>query len=567
MEPRAWERLQDGDPERLGDYRLVGRLGEGGMGIVYVAEDTLGRRVAVKVMRGQYARSPDFLARFKGEVAAARRVRSFCTAPVLGWRVDEGQVYLVTEYVEGPDLRRAVDERGPFSGSNLEALAVGTATALSAIHQAGLVHRDFKPDNVLLSPVAPRVIDFGLARPLDLSTHLTTPGNLVGTPRYMAPEVLTPEQVTAAYDVFAWGGVMVFAATGRPPFDGDSLLELLHRITHDQPVLDGLPKELAKVVAAALAKDPAERPAAWDVLTTLVGAGAGPERTAEIVRMDLDRPRLVVCGPEACAGYAERLTGLLRERGLPVVSAYDAPGAVDRLDGAPALVLLMSPDESEVVSRALSEARRLGVRVFRVLLGGIGPGRARFYDARDGSLPGEAEIAWLRRLNEAPVRPAKAPEAPGDGLERLRRLVAAGDLVGADTLTTSLLLDAAERAEEGWLSDSDAARLTTELLRDVETAWAEGTDDFHGFGVQLDRYWGHQRAGSREDFRELARTLGWDKKLSAKVGTYSQWATRADYLTGFFPTLRNPSRELQNGWYDRWTLTVMAVHHQLRRRL
>jgi hypothetical protein len=302
----------------------------------------------------------------------------------------------------------------------------------------------------------------------------------------------------------------------------------------------------------------------------LVGAGADPGRTAEMVRLDLDWPHIVVCGPEACAGYAERLIGLLRDRGLPVVSAYDTPDTAERLDGAPALVALLSPDESDMVHRALSEARRRGVRVLRILLGGNEPGRDRFYDARDGSLPGEAEIAWLRRLHETPagpVRTPEAPDAPGDGLARLCALTAAGDLVGADTLTTSLLLDAAGRTEKGWLAPSDGARLTTEFLRGVDAAWTRGTDGRHGFGTQLARYWGHQRAGSRADFTELARTLGWTENLSAKAGTYSEWVTRADYLTGFFPTLRNPSRELQNGWYDRWTLTVMAVHHQLRRRL
>ncbi|MEO3809505.1 protein kinase [Sphaerisporangium sp. B11E5] len=565
MEPRAWEPLGDGDPRTLGSYRLLGRLGEGGMGIVYLGEDVHGLKVAIKVVRKEYAASPAFRRRFQAEVEAARRVRSFCTAPVLAWRLDDSRIHLVTEYVDGPDLGRAVDERGPFEGSNLEALAVGTATALAAIHQAGLVHRDFKPENVLLSPVAPRVIDFGLARPLDMTKRLTEPGNIVGTPRYMAPEVLDPARVTTAYDVFAWGGVMVFAATGRPPFDGDSLLHLLHRITHDQPDLDGLPEGLAKVVAAAMAKDPAERPTAWDLLTTLVGPGADPARTAEMVRMDLTRAEIVLCGPQARAEYADRLTRSLREDGLPVRSAYEAPDGDQRLDGAPALVALMTPDEPEPVARALSDARRLGVPVLRVLLAGHEPGHVRFYDARDGSLPGEAEIAWLRRLCETPPRPARA--VPAAGLERLRRLTAAGDLVAADTLTTALLLDAAGRTEEGWMAQSDGARLTTPFLRDIEAAWADGTAGRHGFAAQLGRYWGHQRAGTRTDFTELARALGWTVNLSAKNGTYPQWATRSDYRPGFFPTLRNPSRELQNGWYDRWTLTVMAVHHQLRRRL
>ncbi|MEV0826248.1 serine/threonine protein kinase [Nonomuraea rubra] len=257
--PRA-EPLRPGDPEAIAAYRIAGRLGEGGQGVVYLAQAPDGRPVAVKVLR-ESARGDD---RFAREIAAARRVEPFCVAQVLD-ASPGGRPYIVSEYVEGPSLQQA----GRHHGADLQRLAVSTATALAAIHQAGIVHRDFKPANVLLGRDGPRVIDFGVARAAD--SALTVTSGIVGTPAYMAPEQLAGAYVGPAADVFAWASVMVFAGTGRPPFGDDSLPAVINRILNHEPFLGDLPESLRPIVHACLAKDPAARPAMQDVLLRLLG--------------------------------------------------------------------------------------------------------------------------------------------------------------------------------------------------------------------------------------------------------------------------------------------------------
>ncbi|MEV0660596.1 DUF4389 domain-containing protein [Actinomadura luteofluorescens] len=263
--------LEHDEPRVLGPYRLLGRLGRGGMGTVYLAAEPDGRRVAVKVVNRELAGEPAFLARFRREVTAARRVHRFCTAPVIDAELDQDPPYIVTEYIDGPSLEKAVQDKGPLPGSDLEGLAVGVATALAAIHGAGIVHRDLKPANVLLSSTGPRVIDFGIARALDAADGPTRTGQFVGTPSYIAPEVLRGEPVEQASDVFAWGCVVAYAGTGRPPFQAGSVAETFRRIEHDEPDLTGLDPRLRDVVASALGKDPRDRPTARRLLTLLVG--------------------------------------------------------------------------------------------------------------------------------------------------------------------------------------------------------------------------------------------------------------------------------------------------------
>ncbi|WP_431925987.1 serine/threonine-protein kinase [Nonomuraea jabiensis] len=254
------------DPPAVGPYRLLGRLGVGGQGVVYLGQGPDGRRVAVKVLVDGLADDH----RFAKEIDAARRVEPFCIAQVLDASLG-GRPYIVTEYVEGPSLQQA----GRHFGADLQRLAVATATALAAIHRAGVVHRDFKPANVLLGRDGPRVIDFGIARAAGHS--LTVTSSIVGTPAYMAPEQLAGAPLGPAVDVFAWASVMVFAATGSPPFGNDSLPAVIRRILHDQPYLGDLPGPLRPIVLDCLAKDPAARPAMQDVLLRLIGAPAtGP---------------------------------------------------------------------------------------------------------------------------------------------------------------------------------------------------------------------------------------------------------------------------------------------------
>ncbi|MWA03875.1 protein kinase [Actinomadura sp. LD22] len=271
------EALRPEDPTGLGPYRLVGRLGRGGMGTVYLGEEAAGRRVAVKVINRELAGEAPFRDRFRREVTAARQVRRFCTAPVLDAELDQDPLYVVTEYIDGPSLETAVAERGPLPGSDLEGLAVGVATALAAIHGAGIVHRDLKPANVLLSATGPRVIDFGIARALDAADGPTRTGQFVGTPNYLPPELLRGEPVAPASDVFSWGCVVAYAGTGAPPFAGSTVPEIFYRVAHGEPRLDGLDPGLRDIVAAALDKDPRNRPSVQDLLGRLVGAGQTPD--------------------------------------------------------------------------------------------------------------------------------------------------------------------------------------------------------------------------------------------------------------------------------------------------
>ncbi|WP_436761935.1 ABC transporter substrate-binding protein [Streptosporangium sp. V21-05] len=270
-EPRP---LRPGDPERIGPHRLVGFLGEGGQGVVYLARTPEGERVALKVLHARLSDDAQAKRRFRREADAARRVAPFCTARVLRADVTGDRPYILSEYVDGESLQQVVSREGPRDEYALFRLAVATATALSAIHRAGIVHRDLKPSNVLLGPDGPRVIDFGIARALDAAYSLTT--DLVGTPAYMAPEQFHEQEVGPAGDVFAWAGTMVFAATGRPPFGLGNLAVVMRRILLAEPDMSGVPESLRPLLDAALTKDPRSRPGSADVLDMLLNAAGGP---------------------------------------------------------------------------------------------------------------------------------------------------------------------------------------------------------------------------------------------------------------------------------------------------
>ncbi|MFF4418684.1 protein kinase [Streptosporangium sp. NPDC001559] len=257
------------DPPRLGEFELLGRLGEGGQGIVYLARDPVGQRVAVKVLIRADAEARARLAR---ELAAVESVAPFCTARVLTAVPDGPRPYVVSEFVDGPTLAERVHEHGPLRGGELERLAVGTTTALAAIHAAGVVHRDFKPSNVLLGPDGPRVVDFGIAR-ADGVTTMTS--GLIGTPAYLAPEQLGGAPASPASDVFAWAGTMIFAATGASPFAAASIADVLSRIVTHEPDLSAVPPPLRDSIAAALEKDPSRRPAAGELLSRLIDPVSG----------------------------------------------------------------------------------------------------------------------------------------------------------------------------------------------------------------------------------------------------------------------------------------------------
>jgi eukaryotic-like serine/threonine-protein kinase len=271
--------LEPGDPVRLGRFELLERLGEGGQGVVYLGRGTNPgeERVAVKVLRSTV--DANVLERLARELDAIHQVQPFVTAGVIEASAEGDRRYVVSEFIDGPSLQERVDDRGPVPEGDLQRLAVGTATALTAIHGAGVVHRDFKPANVLLGPDGPRVVDFGIARLTDAATITS---GLIGTPSYVAPEQLAGQRPTSAVDIFAWAVTMIYAATGRLAFGADSVPAVMHRIMYEEPDVSGLPPSLRSVVLECLDKDPARRPKARDLLLQLVDptasrpAAAGP---------------------------------------------------------------------------------------------------------------------------------------------------------------------------------------------------------------------------------------------------------------------------------------------------
>ncbi|WP_431899751.1 protein kinase domain-containing protein [Nonomuraea sp. bgisy101] len=261
------------DPAAVGGHRILGRLGEGGQGIVFLGEGPGGQRVAVKVLQGYLTANAEARERFVREVRIATSVARFCTAQILATGVVGDSPYIVSEYVPGPSLEESVRDAGPRTGAALERLALNTAMALAAIHRAGVLHRDFKPANILLGPDGPVVIDFGIARALDGGlAGMTHQGQFFGTPRYMAPEQFAEAPVGPPADVFAWAMTMVFAANGRPAFITETLPGLLHSIMHEEPDLGVLAGGLRDLVALCLAKDPARRPTAEQLVAHLSGA-------------------------------------------------------------------------------------------------------------------------------------------------------------------------------------------------------------------------------------------------------------------------------------------------------
>jgi serine/threonine protein kinase len=262
------DKLWPGDPRVIGPYRLIGRLGQGGMGDVFLGRSAGGRSVAVKVIRADFAADPEFRTRFRQEVAAARRVNGLYTAPVADADVDGPMPWLATAYVPGPSLATAVERYGPLPAGSVLALAAGLAEGLAAIHAVGLVHRDLKPSNVLLAADGPRVIDFGIAR-FTQSTGITRVGVVVGSPEFMSPEQAMGRVIGPPSDVFSLGAVLAFAATGRTPFDGHEPTELFDQIAFNPPDLAGVPASVRSVIEWCMAKAPRDRPTPQRLLGSL----------------------------------------------------------------------------------------------------------------------------------------------------------------------------------------------------------------------------------------------------------------------------------------------------------
>jgi serine/threonine protein kinase len=271
--------LTDDDPRTIGSYRITNRIGKGGMGTVYLGYGADGKAAAVKVPSVGLAHDSEFRARFRQEVESARLVRGRRVAAVLDADAEADRPWMATEYVEGSSLSDAVHAQGRLEGPLLVGLAAGLAEALVAIHSAGVVHRDLKPSNILLSWDGPKVIDFGIARAMDATRHTRT-GMIVGTMVWMAPEQLRGERAGTPADVFAWGACVAFAGTGRPPFRADRAEAIALKIVQEEPDLADLPAEVAALVRDALAKNPAARPTARDLVSRLGSATGTGSATA-----------------------------------------------------------------------------------------------------------------------------------------------------------------------------------------------------------------------------------------------------------------------------------------------
>ena len=283
--------LQPEDPREIGPYRLLGQLGSGGMGQVFLGMSAGGRPIAVKVIRTELATDPDFRARFRREVAAAQKVSGLFTALVVDADLDSPMPWLATAYVAGPSLTEAVRGHGPLPVRSLLALAAGLAEGLGAIHAAGVVHRDLKPSNVLLAEDGPRVIDFGISEAAEASVAAGA-NVMIGSPGYMSPEQVLGLDIDPASDMFSLGAVLTFAATGQGPFGTGSNAALMYRLVNSPANLGSVPGELRSLVGSCLAKHPGDRPTARELLAEVGAIQPAPGWLAESIMSSFAQDRL-----------------------------------------------------------------------------------------------------------------------------------------------------------------------------------------------------------------------------------------------------------------------------------
>jgi DNA-binding beta-propeller fold protein YncE len=335
--------LQPGDPERVGPYRLIGRLGGGGMGRVFLGRSAGGRQVAVKVIHADLAADPEFRARFRREVDAARKVNGLYTAPLVDADLDGPTPWLATAYVPGPSLADAVAAHGPLPPASVLMLAAGLAESLTAIHAAGVVHRDLKPSTVLLADDGPRVIDFGISPAAEAGTPTRT--GPVGWPGFMSPEQAEGRQVGPPSDVFSLGAVLTFAATGHGPSGAGSTAALRSDVGDGTPALDDVPAEIRALVERCLAKDPSQRPTAKDLLAELADTDVSAGWPPKPVPTEIPWPAETATKTAEIA--AEPTVGHAR----PVTTGLTAPRLSGErlLQARPALVATLAGPEARVV--------------------------------------------------------------------------------------------------------------------------------------------------------------------------------------------------------------------------
>ncbi|MFD5567638.1 bifunctional serine/threonine-protein kinase/ABC transporter substrate-binding protein [Streptomyces cadmiisoli] len=478
------ERLTPFDPARIGGHRLLARLGAGGMGVVYLGRAESGDLGAVKVILPEYADQPEFRARFRREVAAARRVDSPWAVPVTGADPDAVAPWLATAFVPGPSLAEAVAACGPLPVRGVRVLGRMLARALTAVHTAGLVHRDVKPGNVLLAVDGPRLIDFGIARAPE-ETALTSADMVVGTPGFLAPEQARAEPATAASDVFALGCLLAYAATGRPPFGTGAVDALLYRTVHDEPDLDGVPDDLRELLERCLAKDPAARPTA-DELDPALGAeptdGTGADRVAGTAGgTGADRPEhtgedssnspLDWLPDDVVRLIADRSAAMLALPGIEATALDAAPAGSVTVE-PPAPVAQHAPPPRPVARRSFL----LGAGAALLAAGG---GSALWASGRDGGSP-PAGRRWVLGVQADLTGPQ---QAIGMAQERAVRLAVEQFNSREDRPFTLSLVVGDDRGEE-----SRATAIARALAADRDLLAVIGSTGDGTTGASLDEY-------------------------------------------------------------------------------
>jgi hypothetical protein len=406
---RTVEPLGVGDPRQVGPYRLRARLGAGGMGQVFLAYSPAGRAVAVKLIHRELARDPAFRVRFRREVAAARVVSGAYTAPVTAAGPDDDPPWLATVFVPGPSLAAAVAEAGPLPVAAVWKLAAGLVEALQAVHACGLVHRDLKPANVLLAIDGPRLIDFGISRALE-RTAVTSTGQIVGTPSFMSPEQAEGGRAGPATDVFSLGCVIVFAGTGAGAFGEGPPASLLYRVVHSPPTLAELPGGLRELVAACLAKRPADR-LGLAGLVDLIAAGQASAHST---------------GPASFWPVA--VTGLIRSYQAQLSAEMrDEPAAASPVPEPTVLAGSAVPSEPAVLAEAELARRRedADLRIAAVAAA-VGAARAAWQDAMAAQERTAARVV-------AALLPVPEIASLADRLAALDRLTAAGQWAELET--------------------------------------------------------------------------------------------------------------------------------------
>ncbi|WP_329391035.1 bifunctional serine/threonine-protein kinase/ABC transporter substrate-binding protein [Streptomyces sp. NBC_01716] len=458
------EKLTPTDPAQIGGHRLLARLGAGGMGVVYLGRAESGELAAVKVILPEYADQPEFRARFRREVTAARRVDSPWAVSVTGADPDASAPWLATAFVPGPSLAETVAACGPLPSRGVRVLGRMLARALTTVHEAGLVHRDVKPGNVLLTVDGPRLIDFGIAHATE-ETALTSADMVIGTPGFLAPEQARARPASPASDVFALGCLLAYAATGRPPFGSGAVDALLYRTVHDEPDLDGVPEDTRGLLERCLAKDPDERPTAREVDEALVEET--PQDSVDWL-------------PDAVVRLiAERSAAMLA---LPDIEATAVDAKAEGADGAEGAARAeREPEDAAPTPRA--DGRRRFLLLGGAALLAAGGGGALWAAQRDDGTPPAAAPPvrrWILGVQADLTGPQKAV---GQGQERGVRLAVEQFNSRADKPFTLTLKSVDDRGDA-----TRAAKVARTLAADRDLLAVIGSTGDETTGASLGGY-------------------------------------------------------------------------------